>query len=131
MKKGDKIYCIKNLEETHYKSIETKVGILGNGFAYKGKLIDEMNVDEMNEFLTDNLKKDIFETTIRFQKGKSYTIKSMLSNEITLIDINGSTEFTTLEIINDYFVSEKQYRKMKLEELSDINFVNFLNKMKK
>jgi len=130
MKKGDKIYCIKDLEETHYKSIGTKIGILGNGFAYKGKLIDEMNEDEMNEFLTDKLKKDIFETTIRFQKGKSYTIKSILV-DIIIEDKDGSKEFTTLEIINEYFVSERQYRKMKLEELSDINFNNFLNKLKK
>ena len=134
LNKGDKIFCTKTLMATRKIKRDTKYYERLNYFNNTDwtDLTEEEKI-EHNNF--DFRKEEEYEFLI---KNKYYTIKSKFANEIDItnesnytLTISNSQENNYNEnFLNEYFVTDVQSRKIKLEELSDKNFNNFLKDIK-
>lgn len=133
MKVGDKIYCIKEKTEKCWNvDLDDLI-----------KRTKDLSDDELKQ-LFNELDTKATQST-QFTNGKAYKISSILGNSIKIVgdDKTGhifSSEFKPEELrtgaldgafFSEFFVSEKEYRRMKLQTLSDENFSSFLKRIKK
>lgn len=115
LKIGDTVICITKMEVTMFKP-----DFIHNLYINKRKVSD-LPIEEILENR---------ETYTKFEEGKKYTIRTKQLNEFSLKN-EKSADIITQQDLLENFVIEKEYRKMKLETLSDNNFSEFLKNMKK
>lgn len=121
-KVGDKIYCIKTIESTRFDN------------TYKHSEVKELSREDAVIYLKSKVEK-----YIEFRTGDQYTILSMqpMSTGLTPngieVKLKGKNNIVRkdIEFIEENFLYLKEFRKIKLDELSDTNFVSFLKKIKK
>lgn len=146
MKKGDKVYCIENVI-----SIETIIDeVLDDKLLdeseklfdlFEKGLISESEFEKKDEEIFDRMDENEREVII-FKKGNVYEISRNFADIIHIKNDFG--EFFTFsdsaikEIativdykFSDHFTDLKDFRKRKLDELSDKNFSDFLKNLKK
>jgi len=117
LKKGERVYCLKDRESF---SLRIKKCDLSLKSEEQKKLLDFLNLH-----YTDYLE---------FIKGKIYIVKSLpyvFNDEKYGIRGEERLEHFDIERFKEYFIREKDFCKKKLEDLSDVNFSDFLKNIKK
>jgi hypothetical protein len=136
MKMGDKVVCIKNILTK--RSIDKKIDHDLNEELYNNfKEQKYLKADEIMIKIDKN-QKDV----IIFENGKVYEVAKDFAGIITIKDdlgeyktfsdsnIKDITDFVDCNF-SEHFITLKESRKKKLEELSDENFNSFLKSLKK
>lgn len=133
MKKGDKVYCIKDFGiferntplGTDILNYKHRDGTYKNAFFYfvKGK---SYKVKSILWIAFDGWEGCVLESEKRTKKGRTTTI-----NQEFYFSENPENHYSSPCLFKDHFVTEKEYRRMKLQDLSDLNFSEFLKKNEK
>jgi hypothetical protein len=114
MKKDDKLYCIEN-------------------YFYKAGLPNQTPIsDKKGQFCKScgKIPTCPYIPRLYFTKGQVYSVLSILYNEIYIKNDEGHIFMLKTDKVDKYFTTLKNYRKLKLEELCDVNFNDFLKKLK-
>lgn len=136
LKKGDKLYCIKTYESTkpiirdgsYYKRLYYLNNTDWSDLTEEEK-IEHNNFDFRERQPYDDLIKDkIYKVICKL--GPEITINTEIS-DITFCTYYKEDNYKDEKFLNEYFVSFIEGRKIKLQELSDDTFSNFLKKIKK
>jgi hypothetical protein len=132
---GDKLYCVKTLNNTRKIFRDAKYYERLNYFNNKDWTdLTENEKIEYNNF--DFRKEEEYEYLI---KDKYYTIIDKFGQELEIttedkysLTISNSKLCDYKEdFLNEYFITEIEGRKIKFDSLSDNNFNSFLKKLKK
>lgn len=143
LKKNDKIYCIKTFIDSKIDQVKT------NDKRKKflnGRYPSQLTPDEKQIFFS-------FKTFLEYQnyerliKNKTYIVTSKIGDELTIssesndditiykypiLNIFGNVIKKQYEdFLDEYFISEIQARKLKLEKIQNDDFSDFLKKLKK
>lgn len=144
LKKGDKVFCIKTYQCESTRQIKRDNEYYERLNFFNNTEWSDLTENEKIEYSNFDFDKEKTEIYDKFIKGKVYTVTSKFGTEI---EIEGEISSETFDIshdgdksffnfskdesfLNEYFCSLIDGRKIKLEELNDKNFTNFLKKIK-
>jgi Fe-S cluster assembly scaffold protein SufB len=137
LKKGDKLFCIKTYIDS--KIDQEKTNDKRRNFL-NGRTSSDLTPEERKIYYHIGIE---FKNCERLIENKTYIVTSKLGEELTISSeySDDITIYKNIDIINsntkhedfldEYFITDVQARKIKLEKLSDNNFNSFLQKLKK
>lgn len=144
MKVGDKLVCIKNLVRKIHRIDESNTIMLRSMLKNITDKFEnnEIDYDEFKESVDkyESIKDKFLVDFNFFTCGKVYEVNYSFGTSIELIsDYNSMCilfrnedyiQKSKVRYIKDYFITMKESRKIKLDQLSDENFNNFLKGLK-
>lgn len=137
LKKGDKLFCIKTYIDS--KIDQEKTNDKRRNFL-NGRTSSDLTPEERKIYYHIGIE---FKNCERLIENKTYIVTSKLGEELTISSeySDDITIYKNIDIINsntkledfldEYFITDVQARKLKLEQLEDKNFNNFLKNLKK
>lgn len=137
LKKGDKLFCIKTYIDS--KIDQEKTNDKRRNFL-NGRTSSDLTPEERKIYYHIGLE---FKNCERLIENKTYIVTSKLGEELTISSeySDDITIYKNIDIINsntkhenfldEYFITDVQVKKLKLEKLKDKNFNNFLKNIKK